>query len=68
MVAAAARLALYTVVLAGLDEEVARYVRMSLARAKFVLGPVLLEVPEASRHPLLAAIMKLLVPVVKVWH
>lgn len=65
VLAAAARVALYTVVLAGLDQEAARYLRMTLARAKFVLGPAPLEVPEGSRHPLLAATMRLLLSVVK---
>ncbi|KAG0729159.1 hypothetical protein GWK47_030909 [Chionoecetes opilio] len=65
VVAAAARLALYTVVVAGLDQEAACYVRMSLARARFVLGPALVEVAEGSRRPLLAATMRLLLPVLK---
>ncbi|MPC20883.1 Transport and Golgi organization protein 6 [Portunus trituberculatus] len=65
VVAAAARLALYTAVLAGMDQESARFVKMSLARAKFILGPSLLEVPQGSRHSLLAGTMRLLVPIVK---
>uniref|UniRef100_A0A0N7ZAL9 RNA polymerase II assembly factor Rtp1 C-terminal domain-containing protein n=1 Tax=Scylla olivacea TaxID=85551 RepID=A0A0N7ZAL9_SCYOL len=65
IVAAAARLALYTAVLAGMDQEAACFVKMSLARAKFILGPSLLEVPQGSRHSLLAGTVRLLVPVVK---
>ncbi|XP_071523872.1 transport and Golgi organization protein 6 homolog isoform X2 [Panulirus ornatus] len=65
----ALRVAMYTSILGCLDAEASLYVKITLARTKFVLGPDLVVVPQSCQHDLLAAIMKIILPVMRdgVW-
>lgn len=61
----ALRVAMYTSILGCLDAEASLYVKITLARTKFVLGPDLVVVPQSCQHDLLAAIMKIILPVMR---
>ncbi|XP_042213456.1 transport and Golgi organization protein 6 homolog [Homarus americanus] len=61
----ASRVAMYTTVLGCLDAEASIYVKMTLAKSKFLLGTDLMVVPHNFRHKLLASIMKILLPLIQ---
>lgn len=65
-VEAVCRVLFYTAVLGCLDNEASLYVKMMLAKNKFVLGSDLPSVPQKCRHALLKEIFRVLVPVMKV--
>ncbi|XP_047481475.1 transport and Golgi organization protein 6 homolog isoform X1 [Penaeus chinensis] len=64
-VEAVCRVLFYTAVLGCLDNEASLYVKMMLAKNKFILGSDLPSVPQECRHAVLSEIFKSLLPVMK---
>ncbi|KAK7080604.1 Transport and Golgi organization protein 6 [Halocaridina rubra] len=59
------RVIMYTVVLGSLSQEASQYVKLMLARNKFILGTNLVSVPSSYRHNLLAAVMRIVLDLMK---
>ncbi|XP_037803916.1 uncharacterized protein LOC119598333 [Penaeus monodon] len=64
-VEAVCRVLFYTAVLGCLDNEASLYVKLMLAKNKFILGSDLPSVPQECRHAVLSEIFKSLLPVMK---
>ncbi|XP_066983576.1 transport and Golgi organization protein 6 homolog isoform X2 [Macrobrachium rosenbergii] len=54
------RLLIYTVVLGCLSQEASQYIKVMIARKKFVVGPNLVTVTPSCHHSLLASLMKIM--------